>query len=453
MADPTELEIQRLREEVRRLREQNGRGLHAGDDGRASVHPDVAEEEEREPEKPAKPPFGQRVRGVVHRHPLRVLIAAIVLVILLVGGYFWWQYMQSYESTDDARVDGHVNTITPRVAGVVTAIHVVENQRVTKGELLVELDPSDYKVALERAQANLQQAAAGVQARRTAVPITSTSTQTGIQTGRSAVQNAQAALSAAEHERDVQAARVAEAKANNENAQADLARYRKLVAKDEVSHEEYDRRVAAAESAAATVRAQKSGLEAAQRTIEQRRAALEQTRAQLQQAVSNAPQEVQAQRANVQIQQAGVQAANAAVEQAKLNLQYANIYAPVDGIIGRRGVEVGQRVQQGQELMSVVQVDDLWVTANFKETQLAHMHDGQGATIHIDTFDQDLNGYVESMPAASAGTFSLLPSENATGNYVKVVQRLPVRLRFKPGQELLDRLRPGMSVEPKVWLH
>ena len=186
MADPTELEIQRLREEVRRLREQNGRACTPATMGgppciRTWRRKKSASRRNRQTLRRAT------VRGVVHRHPLRVLIAAIVLVILLVGGYFWWQYMQSYESTDDARVDGHVNSDHTACFGSCYRYPRSGESAREKGELLVELDPSDYKVALERAQANLQQAAAGVQARRTAVPITSTSTQTGIQTGRSAV--------------------------------------------------------------------------------------------------------------------------------------------------------------------------------------------------------------------------------------------------------------------------
>jgi membrane fusion protein (multidrug efflux system) len=450
MADPTELEIQKLREEIRQLREQNGRAERAGN-GAAPASPEVAGERPQ-PEDAGGPSRRGGIAGLARRHPARLIIGAILVIVLAAGGYFLWQYLRSYEDTDDARVDGHVNAITPRVAGVVIAVHVVENQAVKRGDLLVELDPRDYRVALERAQADLQQAASGVQARRTAVPITSISTQTGIETARSEVQNAQAALEAAEQNRQAQAARLAEAEANNVKAQADLARYRTLVAKDEVSREEYDRRVAEAAAAAAVVRAQSAAVDAARKSIDQRRAALQQAQARLQQAVDNAPEEVRAQRANVDVQQAAVQAARAAADQARLNLEYTKIYAPVDGIVGRRAVEVGQRVQSGQDLLAIVQVGDLWVTADFKETQLAHMHPGQHATIHVDTFNQNLDGYVESMPAASAGTFSLLPSENASGNYVKVVQRLPVRLRFHPGQTLIGRLRPGMSVEPKVWI-
>ncbi len=441
MADQTELEIQELREEIRRLRqEQNGKPDQNGNGTAAN-------------EDQTKPKPAERAGGFVRQHPVGLVAGIIALIVLAAGGYFLLQYFSSYESTDDARIEGHINSITPRVDGTITAVYAVENQRVKKGDLLLELDPSDYRVALDRAEANLRQAQASAQAQQTSVPITSTSTQTSIQTARSGVANAQAALGAAQREHEVQAARLSEAEANNQRAQADLARYRQLVSKDEVSQQEYDRRVAEAASAAAAVRAQQAAVAAAEKAIDQRQAALQQTQAEEQQAVSNAPQQVKAQRASVDVQQAAARSAQAAVEGAKLNLQYTKIYAPVDGIVGRRSAEVGQRVQAGQQLLSIVQVDDLWVTALFKENQLRHMHAGQKATLHVDAFGEDYDGYVESMPAASAQSFSMLPSENASGNYVKVVQRLPVRLRFRPGQDPNNRLRPGMSAVPEVWVN
>lgn len=403
-------------------------------------------------EKPEKPPLRRRIASYIRAHPLRALAGLIVLVIILIAGWFWWQYLQSYEVTDDAFIDGHVNSITPRISGMVVGVYVEENQPVKKGTLLVDLDPRDYKVALDRALANLQQARAGIIAQETSVPITTTTTSTTVETARSEVANAEASLAAAEREHDVEAARLAQAEANNANAQADLARYRMLVAKDEVSQEEYDQRVANAAASLAAVNAAQSAVGAAQKTIDQRRAALAQSNARLNQAVANAPRQVTAQRAGVDVQRAQAAAAAAAVDAARLDLGYTKIYAPVDGIVGKRGVELGQRVQPGQQLLSIVQVDDIWVTANFKENEIRHMHPGQSAAIHVDAFDRDYQGYLDRMPAASAVTFSLLPPENATGNYVKVVQRLPVRLRFKPGQDPNHLLRPGMSVEPKVWL-
>src|SRR5262249_11992788 len=160
------------------------------------------------------------------------------------------------------------------------------------------------------------------------------------------------------------------------------------------------------------------------------------------QARSNAPQEVAIRRAFVGSRQASVLVAKAAVEQAKLNLDYTRIIAPVRGVVGRKAVEVGMRLQPGQQLMAVVPLEDGWVTANFKETQLRRMRPGQAARIHVDAFDKDYEGYVESLPAATGAKYSILPPENATGNYVKVVQRLPVRLRFKAGQDKEHLLRP-----------
>jgi membrane fusion protein (multidrug efflux system) len=403
-------------------------------------------------EKPEKPPLRKRISHYIHVHPIRMLIFLIILVALAIAGWFWWQYLESYDSTDDAFIDGHVNAITPRISGVITGVYVEENQAVKKGALLIELDPSDYKVSLERAQANLAQARAGIVAQETSVPITTTSTATTIETARSEVANAQAALAGAQREHEVQAARLAESEANNANAQADLARYRMLVAKDEVSREEFDRREANAAASAATVRAQQAAVAAAQKAIDQRNAALSQARARLNESISTAPQQVTARRAGVDVRRAQAQAALAAVDQARLNLEYTKIYAPVDGIVGKRSAELGQRVQPGQQLLAIVQTDDVWVTANFKENELRRMRAGDAATIHVDSFDRDYNGYVESMPAASSATFSVLPPENATGNYVKVVQRLPVRIRLKPGQDPQHILRPGMSAEPKVWL-
>ncbi len=439
MPDRTEIELQELREEIRRLREErNG-------DGKPPQPP------KPEPE-PPKRPFVERTAVYMRTHPVGMLVGLVVVAIVMIGGYFLWRYLESYESTDDARVDGHVNPIATRVSGTVTKVYVVENQMVKQGDLLLELDPRDYSVALERAKASLGQAQAAIVAGQANIPITSTTTQTTIETARSEVANAQASLAEAQRDHDQETAKLAEAQFNNTKAQADLARYRMLVAKDEVSHEEFDQRVAAAEAAAARVRAQEAALAGARKVIDQRRATVETANARFNQAQSNAPQQVRAQRAGVDAQRAQAEAARAALNEASLNLGYTKVYSPVAGIVGRRAVEAGQRVQAGQQLLSVVQVDDIWVTANFKENQLRHMRAGQRATIHVDAFDRDFDGYVESMPGASAATFSVLPPENASGNYVKVVQRLPVRLRFKPGQDPNHQLRPGMSAEPKVWL-
>jgi membrane fusion protein (multidrug efflux system) len=186
--------------------------------------------------------------------------------------------------------------------------------------------------------------------------------------------------------------------------------------------------------------------------VEQRRAQLAQEQSKLQQTQSSAPLQVAIREADIKSQQANAEAAQAALEQSRLNLGYTRIDAPVSGVITQRSAEVGARISKGQQLFMIVQTSDLWVTANFKETQLARIHPGQHVRIHVDALRDDFEGTVESMPAVTGSRTSVLPPENATGNYVKVIQRLPVRIRFNAGQKDLDKLRPGMSVEPKVRL-
>ena len=243
-----------------------------------------------------------------------------------------------------------------------------------------------------------------------------------------------------------------EAEANNAKAQSDVARYKALVDKEEVSRSQYDQVIATAKALAASVDSARSSAESAQKVVEQRRAQLEMARSRLTQANVDAPNQVAVSRANLQSRQADVQAMQAMVDRAQLDLNYCKIISPVAGVISKRTVDVGEQVSKGQRLVTIADLSDLWVTANFKESQLRHMHAGQSVTISVDAFDQKFDGYVDAMPGATGSITSLLPPENATGNYVKVVQRLPVRIRFKPGQQGLERLRPGMSVDPKVWL-
>lgn len=435
---PARDEIERLKEEVQRLRENQER-LNGGTE--------TATETVREPESP--PPAR---RSFVREHPLGAAAGLILLIAVLAAVFLYWRYAQTYEDTDDAQIDGHLNAISTRIAGTVTAVHIVENQYVNQGDLLVELDPRDAAVAFQRAQANLAEAQAQIRAAAPSVPITTATTQTNIATTTAAVANAEAAVAQAQREHEARLAAVAQAEANNARAQADLVRYAALVKKDEVSQQDYDQHVAAAKSAAAEVQSARAAAAAASRAIEQRQAALQQARSQQNQATITAPEQMSAQRAALELRRAGADTARTALEEAKLNLSYTKIVAPISGVTGRKAVEVGQRVQPGQQLLSIIPLDDIWVTANFKETQLRHMRPGQKATIHVDAFDRDFDGYVESMPPATAARFSILPPENASGNYVKVVQRLPVRLRFRQGLDPGHLLRPGMSVVPKVWV-
>ncbi len=373
-----------------------------------------------------------------------------VLLVIAAAGFLYWLHARQFESTDDAQVDAHLNPISARVDGTITHVYVEDNQLVNAGQPLVDLDPRDFQVALDQAVAQLAQARSMVVAQQPNVPITQVENTTNISTAEADVANAQAALGAAQRDRESAAAKVAEAEANNARAQADLARYKLLIAKEEVSEQEYDQIVAAAKAQAATVTANQATLQAAAQTIDQRRAQLQEAQSRLGQYRSNAPEQVAIRRATLQSNQASAQSAQAQVEQAQLKLGYSRIAAPVAGIVMKRSAEVGARIAAGQQLMQIAQIGDIWVTANFKETQLRNLRPGQPATIHVDALKQDFDGYIENIGGSTGSVASILPPENATGNYVKVVQRIPVRIRFKPNQRALERLRPGMSVEPQV---
>ncbi len=395
-----------------------------------------------------------------------LIIVAIIGLLLAVGGFFFYQYAQTYESTDDAMVDAHLNGVSSRIQGTVTAVNADENQFVAAGEVLAKIDPRDYQVAAEQAKAELSQSQADIAAQHPNVPITQTTNETNISTSQAQVDTQLAALAAAEQDtaaaqqRQHQAeAQLREAEANSAKAQADLERYRALVEKDEIPRTQFDQIVATAkaqsaavDSAAATVATMKASVESSARVADQRRAQVAEARTRLAQSNRLAPQQAAISRANLQSKEAQATVAKAGVDRALLDLSYTNVLSPVAGVMGKRSVEVGSTVQPGQQLFTIAQIGDIWVTANFKETQLQRLRPGLKAKIHIDAFDTDFNGYIESLPAASGSITSLLPPENATGNFVKVVQRLPVRLRFDKNQTGLDRLRPGMSAEPKVWL-
>jgi membrane fusion protein, multidrug efflux system len=381
-----------------------------------------------------------------------LLVVLFVGAVLATAGFAYWRYAQTYESTDDAQVDGHLNAIGARIAGTVTAVHFDENQFVKAGELMVEIDPRDYQVALQQAQAELAQKQAEIRVQDPNVPIVETSSQTSVESARADVATAEAVLATAERDSLAALGRLREAEANDAKAQQDVARYKELVGKDELARQVYDQSVAAANASAAAVETARASAEASQKVVDQRKAQLTQAQTHLEEAGVNAPHQREISVANVAAKTADAQVARTKVEQAQLNLSYTRLYAPVSGVVAKRSVEVGNHVQPGQQLFLVSQLDDLWVTANFKETQLKHIRPGQPVSVSVDAFGQDFTAHVESMPAASGPILSLLPPENATGNYVKVVQRLPVRIRFDKNQPGLDRLRPGMSVVPKIML-
>ncbi len=389
----------------------------------------------------------------VKKRRFNPIILIGVVAVLAVAGVLYYLYTQTYQDTDDAQVDGHMNPIASRVDGTITAVHVDDNYTVKAGDPLVDLDPADSKVSLAQAQAQYDQAAAQLSASHPNVPITRSSNTADVTSSQADVANADAALAAAQHDLDSDLAKLQQAQATSARNQADFARYQVLYDKKEVSKADYDQYRATAEAQQAAVAASEAEVSSARKIIDQRRAQLLSYQAKLRQTQQNGPLQLQIREADIKTSAANAEASQAALDQARLNLSYTRIVAPISGVVTQRSAEIGARVSSGQQLMMIVQIDDLWVTANFKETQLARMHPGQKVKIHVDALKDDFDGTVESMPAATGSATSVLPPENATGNYVKVVQRLPVRIRFNKGQRDLEKLRPGMSVEPKVELN
>jgi membrane fusion protein (multidrug efflux system) len=374
----------------------------------------------------------------------------IALVVLLVVGFFMYRYFTSYESTDDAQVDGHINSVSARISGHVIKLNVQDNQYVQAGTVLVEIDRTDYQVAYERAKADFADAQATAVAAGVTVPITSVNTNSQISASEADVASARAGIQAAQQQFQAAKAQLQEAEANNVKAQNDLARYKQLVEKQEISHQQYDQATAAAQAGAAGVEAARATADAADQQVTQAKGRLVQAEANWRYA-NTAPKQMQISQARAQSALAQAERMKANLDQAELNLQYTKIVAPVNGVVSNRTVEVGQNVAPGQELMKVINLDDIWITANFKETQLRDMHAGQRVTIEVDANGRKYNGKVDSIAGASGARFSLLPPENATGNYVKVVQRVPVKIVLDPGSNKDQSLRPGLSVTPKVW--
>lgn len=363
-----------------------------------------------------------------------ILIAG-ALLLLLVGAAFWYR-AAGREGTDDAQIDGHVSPVAARVSGTVTEVFVNDNQVVSAGTLLVRIDPRDYETALGRARADLADAEAAARAARANVPMTATTAAAGVREAGGEVGTAQARVAAAQ-------AQVEEARANEVKAARDLERFAALLAKDEVSRQEHDRAAAEATAARARREAAEAGLREAGQGVHSAGASL--------QKAQTVPEQVHIARAQAEAADARVQQAKAALEQAVLNRQYTELKAPVAGVISKRSAEVGQVVQAGQALMAVVPLEDVWVTANFKETQLKKIRVGQPVTISVDAYGgREYHGHVDSIAAATGARFSLLPPENATGNFVKVVQRVPVKIVIDKGQDREHLLRPGMSVTPTV---
>ena len=380
----------------------------------------------------------------------RNIVILIVVLVVLVGGVFLWRYLSSYESTDDAQADVHLYPVSARVSGYVVKVNVDDNQWVEKGTVLVEIDPKDYEVAVAQAQANLSNAEATAQSLNITVPITSVNTSSQLKSAQSDIDNSTAGVIAAERQLSAAHDQLEQALANDVKAQDDLKRYKLLVDKREVAEQVYDQALAAARSSTAGVSAARANESAAQQFVQQARSRVAQADANHQYAETG-PQQVSSSRARARAAIADVEQKRALLEQAQLNLGYTKIVAPVSGEVNKT-VVVGLNVQAGQQLLTVVPLDEVWVTANFKETQLKRMRVGQKADIHIDSTGRTLKGHVDSIAGATGPLFSLLPPENATGNYVKIVQRIPVKIVLDPGENRDRQLRPGMNVVPDVYL-
>ena len=391
------------------------------------------------------------------------ILLVVALVVAIIGGYFVWQYLSQWESTDDAQVDGHIYPVNSRIVGTVVSVAVKDNEHVKADTVVVQLDPRDYELAVSRAQAELADAEAAVIAARANVPIASSTAGTQISSSAAATTRARASVEASNREVMAAQARVSAAEAHVKEMDAtavkatrDLDRMKMLIEKDEISQQQYDAAVGAADAARAAVESARASASQVEHEVEVAKAHTAQSQAELQQAqaeaegAKTAPQQVTITRAQAQSAEARVQLAKAALDQARLNLEYTAIKAPVNGMVSKKTVEIGQVVQGGQPLMAVIPHEDVWITANFKETQLARMHPGQAATVSVDAFSRSYNAHIESIASATGARFSLLPPENATGNYVKVVQRVPVRIVLDEGQDADHQLRPGMSVVAKV---
>jgi membrane fusion protein (multidrug efflux system) len=389
-------------------------------------------------EAPAAPKRSKRARIL--------LVLAVVAVGVLT--YLWYQ--RRFEETDDAQVDGNISSIGPRVTGTVTAVRIAENQMVNVGDVLFEIDPTDLRVAVSQAKAAVAQAAAQLQAEDPTVPILEASNAAAVVGASSEVTAASAGVSVAQKDVEQLGARLVEAEGNARLAESERQRAEQLWKGEAISRSDLDKKVVAAQTAAADVQAVRQALAAARQKVLQQEAQVGASRSRLSEVRKNAPRQVESRRASVLYRQANLDLARAQLEQAELNLAYAQVRAPVAGIVAKKAVNVGDHVAPGQQLIAIAQVSGLWVTANFRETQLERVRPGQAVDVHVDALEQTLTAKVDSLGGVTGSKLSLLPPENASGNYVKVVQRIPVRIRFDPGQGGLERLRPGMSVEPKI---
>jgi membrane fusion protein (multidrug efflux system) len=424
------------------------------------LEPELREEEPQEERR--EPEDFERKERAPKRNLLPWLLGGFV-VLVLVGGYFWL-HGRNRESTDDAQVDGHLAPVSSRVSASVLQVSVDYNQHVNAGQVLVRLDPRDYQARVDQAKAALAAAEAQANAAQVTVPLTRATTSSSTSGASAQLASAQAqfeqaqiaARQAATSGIAAAQADVNQAEANNRKAQADLDRMRQLVNKEEISRQQFDTYVAAAQVATAQLRSAQEHLNAARQAAERAgaeaqsaqarvlaaRAALQESRA--------GQQQVNVTAAQAKSAAAAIQQARANLEQAELNLSYTIIVAPISGVVTDKNVEPGQMLQPGQPVMTIVPLNDVWVTANFKETQLAYVRPGQRAEVKVDMYGQSFDGRVDSVAAASGARTSLLPPENASGNFVKVVQRIPVKIVFDHLPQGVI-LRPGMNVDATIF--
>ncbi len=394
---------------------------------------------------------------------LRILIPVLLVILIGIGVWLW--LTGGRESTDDAQTEAHVVQISARVGGTVQAVPVKDNQTVESGAVLVQIDPRDYEIAVQRAEAELADAEASARAAQSNVAVTSTTSSSMVTTAQGTVDQSRAGIDEAEKSIEGAQARLAaarsgvrEAEANANRSARDAERLKGLLAKDEVSQQAYESAVASADAQRAAVDAARGGVAEAEAGVRVAQSKLMQSQVAEQQAgaslrtAQTGPQQVAATQARAAAAEAHAQQLRAQLAQARLNLQYATVKAPVKGMVSRKTVEAGQIIQTGQPLMAVIPLDEVWITANFKETQLEHMRPGQRVTVKVDAVGgREFKGTIDSIAAATGARFALLPPENATGNYVKVVQRVPVKILLDPGQDPEHLLRPGLSAEPTVY--
>ena len=382
----------------------------------------------------------------------RMAIAVLGALITCAAATSWAMYTRNFESTDDAQVDGHLNLVSSRMSGTTSAVYVTDNQVVEAGQPLVDLDQSEQKVAYEQAKAQYDEAVAQLNSQRPNIAITEANNAEAAISGDAQLAQAKAALAAASQDVAGASAKLVEAEAIRSRDDGDLKRYGQLFQAGTISRQDYERTIAAARSSDASATAAKASVAAAEKLVEQRSAEVQAQAAHRERIARTAPGQLSIRHADIATAQANVETAAAQLQRAALNLSFCHIVSPVRGIVTQRTAEMGNRVGEGQPLMMVVATSDTWITANFKETQLARMQVGQRVKVHVDALKIDFEGTVEGIPAITGARSSVLPPENATGNYIKVVQRMPLRICLTANQNGLDRLRPGMSVEAKVWL-